>query len=207
MTNTLLKYFPDLAENQLRQFQQLPDLYRFWNAQINVISRKDIDELVVRHILHSLSIAKVLPINERLRILDLGTGGGFPGIPLAIYYPESNFHLIDSTAKKIKVVKEISSEIGLINVEASQQRAEEISDNYDQVVTRAVAPAATLWKWIGKKIQVSQNQKHRNGIISLKGGDLKEELKDLKRSYRQYFLKEVYDEEFFQTKQIIHILK
>ncbi|WP_428655981.1 16S rRNA (guanine(527)-N(7))-methyltransferase RsmG [Runella sp.] len=199
------KYFPKLTIQQKAQFAQLQELYAFWNAQINVISRQDVENLYERHVLHSLSIAKVVKFREFASILDVGTGGGFPGIPLAIMFPESEFHLVDSIGKKIKVVQEIVKALELKNVRAEHCRAEQADGDYDFVVTRAVARMASLYEWVRPKI--SRNHVHpiTNGILALKGGDLDEELAELKRKCRIFELQDFFEEEFFETKKIVYL--
>lgn len=188
-------YFPDLSAEQHRQFEQLLSLYTEWNEKINVISRKDVDNFYERHVLHSLSIAKVISFQKGETVLDIGTGGGFPGIPLAIFFPETQFILTDSIAKKITVVKEVANALQLKNVTAIVERAENIKEDVDYVVTRAVAKMSDLIFW-------SKN-KHPKKIIALKGGDLSEELKPIKKNIRIIDLKTIFEEEFFETKKII----
>jgi 16S rRNA (guanine527-N7)-methyltransferase len=201
---TLLKYFPDLTEKQQYQFNQLKDLYTFWNSQINVISRKDIDELYVRHVLHSLGIAKVQAFLPQSKILDVGTGGGFPGIPLAILFPESNFYLIDSIGKKVKVVTEISKSLELQNVTAKQIRAELVKDEFDFIVSRAVTTMVEFVNWTKGKIAKKQRHQLKNGILYLKGGDLTEELKSYTNA-TVYALSDYFEEDFFETKKVVHL--
>lgn len=201
---TLLKYFPDLTEKQLNQFKQLQELYAFWNAQINVISRKDIDELYVRHVLHSLGISKVQAFLPNAKILDVGTGGGFPGIPLAILFPETNFYLIDSIGKKIKVVTEISNALELQNVTAKQIRAELVKDEFDFIVSRAVTTMPEFVNWTKGKIAKKQRHDLKNGILYLKGGDLTEELKSFPNA-KVYALSNYFEEDFFETKKVVHL--
>jgi 16S rRNA (guanine527-N7)-methyltransferase len=200
----ILKYFPDLSENQISQFSKLEELYTFWNAQINVISRKDIDELQVRHVLHSLGIAKVQPFKSGTRILDVGTGGGFPGIPLAILFPETHFHLVDSIGKKIKVVKEVAAALDLKNVKAEAIRAEEVKGEFDFIVSRAVTNMDEFVKWTRNKIAKKQQHELKNGILYLKGGDLTEELQHFPNS-RLFNLTDYFEDEFFETKKVVHI--
>jgi 16S rRNA (guanine527-N7)-methyltransferase len=203
--NIIKKYFPQLTPTQEDKLGQLGELYAFWNAQINVISRQDVENLYERHVLHSLSIAKVVEFREFANILDVGTGGGFPGIPLAIMFPESEFHLVDSIGKKIKVVEEIAKALELNNVRAQHCRAEQADGDYDFVVTRAVARITPLYGWVKHKI--SQNHVHplRNGVLALKGGDLDEEMAELKRKYRIYELNQFFEESFFETKKIVYV--
>ncbi|WP_027124363.1 16S rRNA (guanine(527)-N(7))-methyltransferase RsmG [Gelidibacter mesophilus] len=197
-------YFPDLSELQRIQFGQLEDLYKDWNLKINVVSRKDIDELYLRHVLHSLAIAKLISFKPGSRVLDVGTGGGFPGIPLAILFPETNFHLVDSIAKKIKVVDEVVQGLELTNVKTSHCRVEEVGDTYDFIVSRAVAAMPTFVHWVNGKIAKKQNHELKNGIIYLKGGDLTEELLDFPKA-AIYDISEFYKEEFFETKKLVHL--
>ena len=168
------KYFPDLTDTQLQQFELLETLYKDWNLKINVVSRKDIDELYLRHVLHSLGIAKVMSFLPNSKVLDVGTGGGFPGIPLAILYPETQFHLVDSIAKKLKVVNEVIDGLGLTNVKTSHDRVENINDHFDFIVSRAVAVMPTFVHWVKGKIAKEQKHDLKNGILYLKGGDLSE---------------------------------
>jgi 16S rRNA (guanine527-N7)-methyltransferase len=199
----ILKYFPDLTEKQVQQFTDLQDLYEHWNTQINVISRKSIDELYLSHVLHSLAIAKVIQFEKGTTILDIGTGGGFPGIPLAILFPEVEFLLVDSIGKKIKVVKEVSSAIGLINIRTMHERVENINETFDFVVSRAVTNMTDFKKWVKGKFNKKHNNSLDNGILSLKGGDLSEELKGM--SNQQYEIADYFEEDFFETKKVIYI--
>jgi 16S rRNA (guanine527-N7)-methyltransferase len=199
------KYFTELTENQHRQFMMLEKLYRDWNAKINVISRKDLDNLYERHVLHSLAIAKIISFKKNTTILDAGTGGGFPGIPLAIMFPEAEFLLVDSIAKKIKVVNEISAVLGLNNVEALQARVEKINRSFDFVVSRAVARLPEFMNWCKGKIRRSGFNNLPNGIVYLKGGDLSEELAPIKKHTRVYQLSDYFEEVFFETKKVVHV--
>ncbi len=199
------KYFPDITAQQLEQFAQLQELYAFWNDQINVISRKDMENLYEKHVLHSLGIAKVCSFADDSEILDVGTGGGFPGIPLAIMFPEVSFHLVDSIGKKIKVVTEVASALGLKNVRAQHERAEKIDGTYDFVVSRAVTRMAPFLGWIRNNISRNHYSPLDNGVLYLKGGDLAEELSEVKRKYTIYDLSSVFEEAFFETKKVVHI--
>ena len=197
-------YFSDLSETQIAQFSKLEELYKEWNAQINVISRKDIDELYIRHILHSLGIAKVQPFKPNSNILDVGTGGGLPGIPLAILFPETNFYLVDSIGKKIKVVNEVVNALGLKNVKAEHIRAEAVKGEFDFIVSRAVTNMDDFVKWVRKKITKKNRHELKNGILYLKGGDLTEELANFPNA-TQYDLTDYFKEDFFETKKVVHI--
>lgn len=199
------KYFPQLSEKQKQQFAQLGELYTTWNAQINVISRTDIDNLYEKHILHSLGIAKIVDFKDFTEILDVGTGGGFPGIPLAILFPNCQFHLIDSIGKKIKVVNEVAQALGLENVKAEQTRAEQVEGEYDFIVSRAVTRLLPFYGWVKGKININNYNKLQNGILYLKGGDLKEELKEFGKKTKVYELSNFYEEEFFETKMVVHV--
>ena len=200
------KYFPKISEDKLEKFSKLNELYPEWNAKINVISRKDIDQLDVRHVLHSLAIVKFVKFRAGSRILDLGTGGGFPGIPLAIFFPEVEFVMIDGTLKKIKVVREVAEALGLKNVQAHQKRAEEWKDGrFDFVVTRAVARQIKIFQWSIPLIKTQHNHPIPNGIIALKGGDLEGEILELpKKSYTELLPIDFFEEKFFETKSIVY---
>ncbi|SOD90168.1 16S rRNA (guanine(527)-N(7))-methyltransferase RsmG [Spirosoma fluviale] len=203
----ILKYFPNLTATQKEQFAALDGLYRDWNAKINVISRQDIDALYEKHILHSLGIAKIVSFKPGTEILDVGTGGGFPGIPLAILFPMVDFHLVDSIGKKIKVVQEISGALGLTNVKAEQIRVEQLTTTYDFVVSRAVTRLKPFLGWMRYKIHKSGNNDRPNGVLYLKGGDLAEELAEVPDRYRVYDLSDYFDEPFFETKKVIYVPK
>ena len=198
------KYFPDLTETQQLQFKKLKDLYKDWNLKINVVSRKDIDEIYLRHVLHSLGIAKIQSFKPGSSILDVGTGGGFPGIPLAILFPETNFHLVDSIGKKIKVVNEVAEGLELQNVKTSNCRVEEIDEQYDFIVSRAVAQMETFVRWVKGKVKKKSEHELKNGILYLKGGDLSEELAKYQTA-KIYELSDYFDEEFFDTKKVVHL--
>lgn len=200
----ILKYFPDLSEEQLRQFKLLSILYKDWNLKINVVSRKDIDELYLRHVLHSLAIAKVLSFLPGSKILDVGTGGGFPGIPLAILFPETHFHLIDSIGKKIKVVEEVSGGLGLKNILATNARVETDLGQYDFVISRAVAQMETFVNWIKGRVTKKSVHELKNGILYLKGGDLTEELSKFPKA-TVFWLSNYFEEDFFETKSVVHL--
>lgn len=199
------KYFRELTDKQIAQFDQLYDLYSFWNAQINVISRKDIDELYERHILHSLGIAKFCTFKPGEKILDVGTGGGFPGVPLAILFPETQFHLVDSIGKKIKVVTEVAAALGLQNLKASHLRAEQVTDKYDFVVSRAVTRLIDFYPWVKGKFNKDSKNAIPNGILYLKGGDLAEEIAESRLKAELYPLSAYFNEEFFDTKYVVYI--
>lgn len=203
---TILKHFPDLSEKQIAEFSQLGELYTHWNEQINVVSRKDIGNLYEKHVLHSLAIAKVHSFKAESQILDVGTGGGFPGIPLAILFPDSNFHLVDSIGKKIKVVNEVVQALGLKNVKAQQIRAEEIKGDYDFIVSRAVSKLAVFYPWIRRKIRPGRQFRLKNGVLYLKGGELKAEIKEsgLLR-VKTFPISEFFKGEFFETKHVIYV--
>jgi len=200
----LEKYFPQLSPGQYYQFAALDELYRHWNEQINVVSRKDIDALYERHVLHSLGIAKVVRFNASARILDVGTGGGFPGIPLAILCPDTEFVLVDSIGKKIKVVDHVAQALGLNNVSAFHQRAESIEGSFDFVVTRAVTRMQGLVQWTHQKIRLESLHDLPNGILALKGGDLSDELRRYKKA-SIFPLSDYFDAEFFETKVVVHL--
>ncbi len=198
------KYFPDLTALQFSQFEQLEIVYKEWNSKINVISRKDIDELYLRHVLHSLGIAKVQVFVPGSQLLDVGTGGGFPGIPLAIMYPETQFHLVDSIGKKIKVVQGVVDALGLKNVQATHIRAEKVKGQYDFIISRAVTQMPDFVKWVRKKVVKKQQHALKNGILYLKGGDLTEELSQYP-SAQLFELSNYFEESFFETKKVVHL--
>ena len=198
------KYFTNLTATQLDQFSKLKGLYKDWNLKINVVSRKDIDELYLRHVLHSLGIAKVVQFKPNTKVLDVGTGGGFPGIPLAILFPETQFHLVDSIGKKIKVVNDVSEGLGLQNIKTTHGRVEEIKGTYDFIVSRAVAQMETFVFWTKGKINKKQQHPIKNGILYLKGGDLSDELKKY-TSATIYNLPDYFAEDFFETKKVVHL--
>lgn len=201
----ILKYFPNLSEVQQQLFAALYDLYTDWNSKINVISRKDITNLYEHHVLHSLGIAKVMQFRPETTVMDLGTGGGFPGIPLAILFPETHFHLVDSIGKKVKVATEIANAIGLKNVTTRHCRAEEEKQLFDFVVSRAVMPLTDLLKIIRKNIKKEQHNVLLNGLICLKGGELEQEVMPVKHQTLMYDLKDYFEEEFFETKKVVYV--
>lgn len=200
----ILKYFPNLSANQIQQFEALEGLYKDWNSKINVISRKDIDELYLRHVLHSLGIAKVINFKPGSSILDVGTGGGFPGVPLAILFPECQFHLVDSINKKLKVINAVCEAIELTNVKTTHSRVEAINETYDFIVSRAVTTMPEFTSWVKGKIAKTQKNDLKNGILYLKGGDLTEELKQYK-SVKAFLLSDYFEVPFFETKKVIHL--
>lgn len=199
------KYFPQLTERQKEQFAQLGPLYKDWNDKINVISRKDVENLYTNHVLHSLAIAKVCAFKPGTDVLDVGTGGGFPGIPLAILFPKTQFHLVDSIGKKITVVKEVAKALGLTNVKAEQTRGELIRGRYDFVVSRAVTRMKEFYNWVSNKSKVKSLHELDNGILYLKGGDLEEEMDELKRPYSIYNISDFFEEDFFDTKRVVYV--
>ncbi len=200
----ILKYFPNLTDLQKQQFEKLEELYHDWNAKINVISRKDIDELYTKHVLHSLAIAKIQKFEPGTYVLDVGTGGGFPGIPLAILFPETRFYLIDVILKKINVVTAVAEGLELKNVKAEQIRAENVKGDFDFIVSRAVTNMPDFVSWIKDKIKKQNKHELKNGILYLKGGDLTEELKDFPKA-TEYNIAEFFDNEFFETKKVVHL--
>lgn len=201
---TIFEYFPNLSEEQKKQFQQLEALYEDWNQKINVVSRKDIEELYIRHVLHSLGIAKIIDFKDNSSVLDVGTGGGFPGIPLAILFPNVNYTLVDSIGKKIKVVNEVVEGLSLNNVKTINARVEEIPGQFDFIVSRAVAAMPTFVHWVKGKIKKESIHDKRNGILYLKGGDLKEELKEY-RTAEIFELSDYFKEDFFETKRVVYL--
>ena len=198
------RYFSDLTEKQISQFEQLPDLYREWNAKINVISRKDIDELLERHVLHSLAISKIQSFHPGSTVMDVGTGGGFPGIPLAILFPETQFYLCDVIAKKIKVVNTVAKALGLTNVVAEQKRAGTFDTQFDFIVSRAVTKMPDFVKWVRKNVKKKSEHELKNGILYLKGGDLSEELANFS-TVKEFNISDIYTEPFFETKKVVYL--
>jgi 16S rRNA (guanine527-N7)-methyltransferase len=206
VTSEIIKqYFPDLSQIQIEQFDALDELYRFWNARINLVSRKDIDMLYLHHILHSLAIAKVVSFIPGEKILDVGTGGGFPGIPLAIMFPETDFHLVDSIGKKIKVVQEVSLALGLKNVRATHARAEQIDEKFNFIVSRAVTKLSDFHPWIKGKFEKKSLNTLQNGILYLKGGDLQQEIEDSELKVELIPLPNFFKEDYFETKYVVYI--
>lgn len=200
----ILKYFPEISDVQKQQFEALQGLYEDWNSKINVISRKDIQSLYLKHVLHSLSIAKVIEFLPNAKILDVGTGGGFPGIPLAILFPKTKFHLVDSIQKKIKVVAAVAHALNLENITSEHLRAEAVQGQFDFVVSRAVTTMPSFVKWVNKKVRKEQLHELSNGILYLKGGDLTEELSSFKKT-SIYDLNDFFEEDFFETKKVVHL--
>ncbi|PKP38173.1 MAG: 16S rRNA (guanine(527)-N(7))-methyltransferase RsmG [Bacteroidetes bacterium HGW-Bacteroidetes-15] len=205
--DVILKYFPELTKVQREQFSMLQGLYADWNAKINVVSRKDIDMLYLHHVLHSLAIAKVITFAKGTKILDIGTGGGFPGIPLAILFSNAHFTLVDSVGKKITVVQAVSDELKLTNVSAQKARAEELKESFDFAITRAVAPMPTIMGWIRGKVKPGGFNHLPNGVIALKGGDIRQELAPFGKSVQKWRISNFFEEEYFEEKQIVFISK
>jgi 16S rRNA (guanine527-N7)-methyltransferase len=206
----ILKYFPNLTSQQLKQFEDCFVLYKEWNEKINVISRKDIDSLYEKHVLHSLAIAKFISFRGDTHVLDIGTGGGFPGIPLSILFPETSFTLCDSIAKKITVAENVSQGLGLLNTDFVVGRVEQLKEDFDFIVSRAVAPCEQLYRWTQSYIREENTNAKFNGYLLLKGGDLKEEIKELKRVNKKLIVEELplntwFEEEFFETKKLVYI--
>ena len=201
----IVKYFPNLSDIQIEKFEKLFPLYEFWNEQINVISRKDLESFNERHLLHSLGIAKVIEFVPGSKILDIGTGGGFPGIPLAILFPEVQFTLVDSIGKKIKVVNEVAKTLDLNNVEGIHERAEKIKDKFDFVVSRAVTAMPQFLPWVNGKFLKENKNSIKNGILYLKGGDLTEEMKTVKQPVTYFELKKIFEGDFFETKKVVYL--
>lgn len=204
-SDIIFRYFPGLTSEQKRQYSRLPELYDHWNSRINVVSRKDIDMLPERHVLHSLGIAKVISFLPGERVLDVGTGGGFPGIPLAILFPKTQFYLADSIGKKIMVVNEVAKAIGLKNVTAEHTRAEQAPGKFDFVVSRAVTQLKEFYPWVKNKFNKQSRNTLPNGILYLKGGDLQEEIAESGLAVQLFHLKDYFSEEFFETKQVVYI--
>ncbi len=201
----ILKYFPELTEQQKERFAALPELYADWNSKINVISRKDMDNFVEHHVLHSLAIAKVLRFKSMADVMDVGTGGGFPGIPLAIMFPDTNFYLVDSIGKKIKVVQSVAEQLRLTNVRAEQIRAEQVKGDFDFIVSRAVTDLSQFVGWVKGKVSDSQYHKLRNGILYLKGGDLDEELAPFRKKVQLFDISDFFEEPYFEKKKVIYL--
>ncbi len=200
----ILKYFPELTETQINQFEALEGLYTDWNAKINVVSRKDIDELYLRHVLHSLAIAKVIQFKDDSTILDVGTGGGFPGVPLAIMFPNCQFHLVDSINKKLNVINAVCEALEITNIKTTHSRVEAIDETFDFIVSRAVTAMPEFTKWVKGKIEKRQQNDLKNGILYLKGGDLTEELRQY-TNVKAFLLSDYFEEDFFETKKVIYL--
>lgn len=201
------KYFPNLTEKQKKQFDQLDSIYREWNEKINVISRKDMDSFYIHHVLHALAIAKVMTFSSGTKVMDVGTGGGFPGIPLAILFPESSFLMVDSIGKKIKVVNEVIKALGLTNARAIQTRVEQVNEKFDFVVSRGVTAFPAFVNFTKDKIQKGNNNPLPNGILYLKGGDFQEEIAPYGSKVTIYNIPDFFEESFFETKKVIHLAK
>jgi 16S rRNA (guanine527-N7)-methyltransferase len=204
-SDLILSYFPELTSKQIEQFSKLQELYVHWNEQINVISRKDTENFYERHVLHSLGIAKVIQFKKGTKIMDVGTGGGFPGVPLAILFPDCDFLLVDSIGKKIKVVNEVAHELGLKNVTGIHERAEKVEGTFDFVVSRAVTQMPEFITWVKNKVSKTSKNSLPNGILYLKGGDLSEEMKTVKQWSKEYKLKDFFEGEFFETKKVVYV--
>jgi 16S rRNA (guanine527-N7)-methyltransferase len=206
MNATLIKkYFPDITEKQVKQFDKLLPLYQEWNEKINVVSRKDIENLMLHHVLHSLAIAKFLPFRAGTEVLDVGTGGGFPGIPLAILFPETSFLLVDSIGKKIKVVEGVVEALGLSNVQAKHMRAEDVDQDFEFIMSRAVTRLTPFYYWVKQKISPNHFHTQRNGLLLLKGGDLTEEIAELEKKVNVVDLTSYFEEDFFETKKLVYV--
>ncbi len=204
----IFNYFPNISKDQIKQFEQLRELYDFWNQQINVISRKDMDNFYLHHVLHSLSIAKVVEFKSYTEIMDAGTGGGFPGIPLAILFPESKFYLVDSIGKKIKVVNEVAQSLGLKNVEAYKIRMEQVDRTFDFIISRAVTSLPDFLRWTSYKFHNKSFNSIPNGILYIKGGDVQKELKEIKKFKKKvHHIQDFFDDDFFETKKVVHIYR
>lgn len=201
----ILKYFPDLTEDQIQKFKALKELYAEWNEKINVISRKDMDNFYERHVLHSLGIAKMIQFHKGAEVLDVGTGGGFPGVPLAILFPDVHFHLVDSIGKKMKVVEGVAEALQLTNLTAEVKRAEKVKGKYDFVVSRAVTRMNKFIPWVRTKIKSKDQHVYPNGIFYLKGGDLEEEMSEIRYDYEEFQLENEFEEEFFETKKVVYV--
>ncbi|MEY2895394.1 MAG: rRNA ((527)-N(7))-methyltransferase [Bacteroidota bacterium] len=199
------KYFPEITEQQEAQFDQLLPLYKEWNEKINVVSRKDIENLMLHHVLHSLAIAKFLPFRPGTEVLDVGTGGGFPGIPLAILFPETQFLLVDSIGKKIKVVEGVAESLGLSNVQAKHMRAEDVDQDFEFIVSRAVTRLTPFYYWVKNKISPNHFHTQRNGLLLLKGGELTEEIAELGKKVKVTELTSYFKEDFFETKKLVYV--
>ena len=205
MNNIIFKYFPDLTDIQKKQFSDLSDLYEFWNAQINVVSRKDMSDFLERHVLHSLGIAKIMNFKDDTKVLDVGTGGGFPGIPLAILFPEVDFLLVDSIGKKIKVVQTVAQKLGLKNVRTAHERVENINEKFDFIVSRAVTRMPAFLKLVEDKFSLKCNNTFPNGILYLKGGDLTEEMSQVSYHHNSFNLSDYFSQDFFETKKVVYV--
>jgi len=204
----ILDHFPGLSDTQINQFAQLKELYDYWNQRINVISRKDMDDFYLHHVLHSLSIAKIVEFKDYTEVMDAGTGGGFPGIPLAILFPNVKFYLVDSIGKKIKVVEEVAQSLGLTNVKAEQLRMEQVNATFDFIISRAVTSLPDFMKWTSYKFHNKSFNTVKNGILYIKGGDIQDELNQLKKFKKKiYKISDYFSDDFFETKKVVHIYR